>query len=209
MGHPRRQSDECFDKCIQAFVAAHPREKADCRKLWRRGCRCEPVEIDAVVNHDDLFGRQPQAFLHQRVVIPAGRDEPNHVRGTLPHQLPAALSIRLRQRIEERVFALQRADDWNAQFLAHAARDADEERIREANDIRLLLDQPGDEFVQLLCLVPVLAFDHRERHLAELAPGLSSRLFARPDAAAPANRGACRTTEACGERKRISAADRR
>ncbi|HEY5706195.1 MAG TPA: hypothetical protein VIS96_11540 [Terrimicrobiaceae bacterium] len=65
-------------------------------------------------------------------------------------------------------------------MLAHAARHADEERIREANDIRLLLDEPSDEFIQLLCLVAVFSLYHRERHLAEFArvrhPGSSPGL---------------------------------
>ena len=41
------------------------------------------------------------------------------------------------------------------------------------------LDEPLDQFVQLLYLVPMLSLDHRERHLAEFARVGHARLFAR------------------------------
>src|SRR5204863_8803246 len=107
-------------------------------------------------------------------VIAAGRREQIDFADLFADQRPGLALPRLDELFQEQILALQRAQDLRAQRRANRPGEADQQRERQDDDVRLRLRlQPVDQLVELLALQAVLALQHRHRHAAEeLAVGL-------------------------------------
>ena len=75
----------------------------------------------------------------------------------------------VRQAVEKRVLALERAHHRGARSLLDPASETHQEGVGEADDLRLFRGEPGGEPIQFLDLAPFLAPQGRNREIAELA----------------------------------------
>ena len=117
----------------------------------------------------ELVGGDSGALGHGVGVIAGRRDEQVDISNALAKLGPSVLALRAGQRVEKRVLALEQADHRHAEFRAEPLGQADDQSVREADDIRLLvLLEPGDELLEFARLVARLAAHHRERQVADV-----------------------------------------
>ena len=78
------------------------------------------------------------------------------------------LPVRLDQPIEEQIFALQRADNRALQGAPKRPRQTNQHRVGQIDDVWTgFVGEPVEQLVKLLAQDAPLAFEHRDRHLAE------------------------------------------
>ena len=85
-----------------------------------------------------------------------------------PNQVERLLPVRLAEPVEEQILALQRAADRHAKRTAHRRRQADQQRVRQVDDVEGALGgQPVEHLADLLALEALLPPQHRHRQLAK------------------------------------------
>src|SRR5258705_9333814 len=126
-------------------------------------------QIDSIIAHAYAVGWQSEAFAHQIPEIAAGRDEYIHLRSPFGEGFPARRPVRVWQSIQEPIFPLQYAYHRNAQLGFQMPHQANQKRVREADDVRLGLSlQPRNEFIKLPPLIALFAAQHRESDLTQV-----------------------------------------
>ena len=178
--------DEGVDHGVEALLRAHAREETD-RQLVARplgGARRQGVvarEADAVRRDLDPVRREAEAPGHPSREVAARRDPAVHVGGPLLQGGPRLGAPRLRQGIQERLLALEEADDLAAERRLQLPGEPREERVREEHHVgsRQLLE-PRRQLVEIAGLVAELALEHRHRQFADVVRPRLRRLAGGP-----------------------------
>ena len=163
------KADKRLDERVESLFRAHAGEVAKHRRVVRQCTWLEAVEVDAVVDLLQLRCRDAGTLGHRVGVVAGWRDEQVDVGDTLAKLGPGVFALRLRQRVEKRILALEQANHRHAERFAESLGQAGDERVREADDIRLLVfPDPVDELLDFPRLVARFAVHHRECQVADL-----------------------------------------
>ena len=166
------------NQLIEPLLGAQPRQRPDHvsasppgpprGEIGRPGWKAR--KIDAVPHDRDLFRRHSEIVGHEAGEEVIERHEVVDVAASLPQESANLAVVRLRNLLDEDVFARQAADDLRARGILHAPRQADQKRVRQVHHVGLHLGrQPAGELLDLLALVPCLAGECGHGEAAEIS----------------------------------------
>ena len=156
---------------VGALVGREPREAADAERLvgGRLGGGRIVGEVDAGADDAEAVGGDVEEFGHLVGVGCVGCDEEVDGAGVSAHEIDGAGGVRLGQAVDERLLALEEADDGDAEPAFGLGGDGGEERVGEVEDVGPGLGlEEGDEGVEFLGLSAVSALKDRDGHFAEV-----------------------------------------
>ena len=155
---------------MQSFLRRDAREISHAVRGRGRllGSALVAVQIDPERHDRDPVGPNPEQPRHRRHVVLADGDEPIDLRDLPANQIDRLAAIRFEQAIEEEILSLKRAADRTMQIVAQRSGEADEQRVRQIDDVgNRFVGEPVEQLVELLAQHAAIAFEHRDSHIAE------------------------------------------